>query len=256
MTLLPDPHAKAFAAVCAGLGLTQVGWLVTRPQRLPNDPPVPASLLVTMAALQLAHPRTDDLPGSQFVTLVAARNPATRQIEPHGFMASDTLMALVRDGVMATPPHSPTALLRIRDAAPREPPLPEVIRKDKVRGRYKSNEFEPEFATVSLEAGRGHESAEKERADGGPFFRHADFPVENRAAFSGTPQPSPAAIRDLLNRHKGEPYHHRLSDFHALMYLSTALDAETGGAIAAAVAKNEPLGEGLLLLLQSFENAR
>ena len=250
MKLLPDPSARAFGAVCGALGLVPIGWFVTRRQRLAADPIVPPNLLIAMAEQQLHHPRSDGLPGSQFVTLLASRDPATGQIAPQGFMASDTLMALVRDKVLAAPAHT-DAMIRIRTAAPGEPPMPEVIRKEKLRGRYKSTEFEPEFATVSLEAGHGHESAAKEAADGGPFFKHATFPVENRSMF-GVVQ-SAGSMREHLARYKAEPHHVRLSDFHALMFLATHLDSETGAAIAAAVGKGQPLEEGILLLLSSFE---
>lgn len=251
-------------SVTRALGLEPIGWIFTRPPRRadPGEPPLRPAELFAVAQQQLAHPSgaagvyrgvpTSALP-SRFVSLVVARTPAGT-IEPQGFQASEQLAALVRDGVLA-PPAAGDALFRIRAPAGGEPPLPEVIRKDALRGRYKSAEFEPEFVTVTLEAGRGHESAAKEAADGGPFFRHAAFPVENRGDL-GAPAQTPAAMRAHLAAHRSEPYAQRLSDFHALLYLARLLDVDTAVAVATAVAAERPLGEGLELILRSIEAAR
>lgn len=207
--------------------------------------------LYAMGAQQLAHPRSDGLPGSQFVCLVVTRHPTTGSIEPQGFMASDQLTSLVRDKVLAPPASPSDPMFHVRPAKPGEPPLPDVIRKDTVRGRFKSDKFEPEFCVVTLEAGRGHESAAKEVADGGPLFKHCTFPVENRQEF-GIVQ-SPQEMKRHLTRYRSEPYHQRMSDFHALVYLATLLDVETAVAAAQAVKEGKPFSEGLQLIMQSLE---
>lgn len=108
---------------------------------------------------------------------------------------------------------------------------------------------------MTLEAGRGHESAAKEARDGRPMFAHASFPVENRGEFGAAHAQSARALRAHLAAHRSEPYHVRMSDFHALLYLALALDAETAAAAAAAVAAGTPFSEGLSLIMQSLEAA-
>lgn len=257
-------------AVTAALGLEPIGWLFTRPPTRvsKSQPPLTPAELFAVASQQLAHPgpalpssggsSTARSAPSRFVSLVIARNAAAGgAIEPQGFMASEQLVALVRDDVLARPTAS-DSMIRIRAAQGGEPPLPEVIRKDAVRGRWKSNEFEPEFATITLEVGRGTDeggaAGSAPGSGGGPLFRHATFPVENREVF-GTLQ-SAAAIRTHLSTHRNEPLHHRLSDFHAILYLAKLLDVDTAVAVAEAVRKGTPFAEGLELIMGALQASR
>ena len=151
---------------------------------------------------------------TRFVTLVISRDPAPGgQIAPRGFMASEQLMALVRDGVLVQPGPG-DAVFRVRAPKAGDPPVPEVVHKSLARGRTKGTEFEPEFTIVTAKAGRAQEGG----AASAPLFRHASFPVENREAL-GILQ-SPAELKAHLRQYRSEPYAHRISDWHALLYLA------------------------------------
>jgi hypothetical protein len=131
-------------------------------------------------------------------------------------MASEQLMALVRDGVLEPPrPTDGTFRVRKPTGAAGEPPLPEVLRKSLARGRYKDSEFEPEFTVVTCAAGRPRGEG---AASALPLFKHSAFPVENRVEL-GVLQ-SPEALRACLRQFASEPLQSRLSDFHALLYIA------------------------------------
>lgn len=205
-------------------------------------------LLAQIAALQAAHPRADGLPGSRFVTLLVNRDASSGSIEPQGVMASDQLVSVVRDGVIA-PPAPGDAAFKVHAPQPGEPPLPDVVISDMARGRHKSSSWDPDFNLVTLQAGTGHETAAKERADGGPMFRHASFPVENRRDF-GIVQ-TRAALAAHLRQYRSEPYHHSMSDFHALLFMTIEFDTDTAVAVAQAVASGAEFSEGLQLIMQT-----
>jgi hypothetical protein len=189
-------------------------------------------------------------------------------------------MALVRDDVLQ-PPGPADRVFKIRTRAKQtDPPLPDVIRKDQVRGAYKSIEFEPEFVTVTLEAGRGHESPDREAADEAAAakpaarLRRNDFPVENRTEF-GVSQSKADLQARIISRCQlmlrsgysngtsvqrflkapafaSWPMAHKLADFHALVFLASYLDPATGAAVAKSVASGGPLDEGIQLLVDDI----
>ena len=165
-------------------------------------------------------------------------------------MASEQLMALVRDGVLV-PPLPGDAVFRVRAARAGEPPVPEVVHKSLARGRTKGAEFEPEFAIVTAKAGRPQEGGGPAAP---PLFRHATFPVENRDALGITQ--SPAELRAHLRQHAREPLAHRMADWHALLYLAQAIDVETAESAARSVAAGSSrLDEGTELMLQTIEQS-
>ncbi|RYG54106.1 hypothetical protein EON66_07610 [archaeon] len=135
-----------------------------------------------------------------------------------------------------------------REAAAGEPPIPEIIQKDQVRGAYRVTEFDPDIMVITVEvAGAKDKSADAAR----PLFQHNSFPVENRAAF-GVVQ-SHDALKRHLQRYSSEPYQKRLSDFHALLYLAQAFDEHTAVAAAKSVKAGTPLDEGVEIMLSAIE---
>lgn len=243
-------------AVAAALGLQVVGWIVTRPPPAKDasgrdNPAVSPFLLAQAAALQAAHPRADGAPGSRFVTLLVQRDRASGAIEPMGVQASDQLVSVVRDGV-AAPPAPGDTHFRVRAHKPGEPPLPDVVLTDMTRGRYKSDKWDPDFNLVTLQAGTAGGSGGGGGGAATPLLRYCAFPVENRREF-GTAQSPQAMAAHLRGRPRGEPYHARMADFHALVYLAHMLDVETAAAAAAAVAAGTPFSEGLELIMASLE---
>ena len=223
-----DPGRARVDAIAAALGLEVVGWIVTTPPTPPGAPEVSPALLYAMAQAQLAHPAPGG--GSRHVTLVVRRG-AGGEIAPQGYMASDQLMALVRDRVVA-PPSPGDVLFKKRVGGPGEPPLPDIVRTSSLRGRYKSDVFEPEYAVVTLQAGRGHEEAGKEAEDGGPLFKHGgEFPAEGREAFGGQ-GPSPGEVSRVLRARGGERTPGKLSEWSLLLYIGKMLDVSgVGGGV-------------------------
>jgi len=177
--------------------------------------------------------------------------------EPLVLQASDKMCALVRDGVVAPPGLADTAV-RLRVAAPGEPPVPDVVlvgsdgaRMARAAGGKGQGvaQFEVEMALVKLESG----SAAAVKAGGGaaaPRLRHASFPVENREELGVTQ--SPADVARHLAAHRGEPLQRRCSDFHLLLYVAKLLGAESARMLAEAVAADAPVPDGIELMLTSL----
>jgi len=87
------------------------------------------------------------------------------------------------------------------------------------------------------------------------MFRHSSFPIENRDRFGELQSPGvtsacfavllvstslasfltrfmfPDAVRQHMRKFNKEPYHHRLSDFHLLMYLVKLFDMQVRWAV-------------------------
>jgi nuclear protein localization family protein 4 len=247
--VLPDPKQKEVDAVVAALGLRRVGWIFTKKPLTPEALTVSPRELQAMAALQNAFGTSKAGPGSSFVTVVVRRT--AEGIEPSGYMATDQMMALVRDGVVAdAAPADPK--VKVRKQGPGDPPMPEVILSSKLRGRQRGVEaFDVEIGVVTLETGmkkEGPGAAADPTAT--PRFKHLAFPVENRRDF-GVEQ-RPGDLKKLLSSFKSEPLQSRLSDFHALVYLGSLFDADTAVMVATSVAKGEPLPDGVQLMLEAL----
>jgi nuclear protein localization family protein 4 len=251
-----DPRQdKAADAVAAAAGLTRIGWLFTTPPR-PADAPLLPRELLAMARLQNMYPRADGLAGSRFVTVVVSKT--AEGIVPRGFQASDLLMALERDGVLA-PPGVADVKFKVRQrASPTDPPQPDVIYVDEKRGNLKLTEVEPTYFVVTMKAlgakaappGAPADAPNASIATGAPVFKRSAFPVENRAAF-GISQDA-AAVKRYLSSVAREPPASRVSDFHLLLYLASALDTDTAVAMAGCAASGAALPEGLAILLEAL----
>jgi nuclear protein localization family protein 4 len=261
LKVLVDPNEANVAAVAGAMGLSRIGWIFTKKPKAAGDPELAPRELVAMALMQGASPRRTPITlcpiggekrsiespgGSQFVTIVLRKGP--EGIAPQGYMASDQLCAMVRDGVLSAPSLS-DKLLRLREPQHPEPPVPEVIVSSKDRGRRRAKEFEVELGMVTLEAAGSRQQAPA-GSPGGPVFRHCSFPVENRAEF-GILQ-SAKAVASHLSKFAKEPLQHRCSDFHLLVYLAGVLGKEDAAMLASAVARNEAVPDGLQLMLESI----
>lgn len=244
--LLPDAKKQKVADAIAGAaGLRRVGLFFTKRPKFPGDPELAPRELLAMATLQNAFPQSAGLPGSQFVTVVA-RADAQDQVAPQGYQATDQMMALVRDGVLADATPLDTRM-KVKPTVPGEPPLPEVIDSSFKRGRQRVSEFDVERGLVTIETG----APTGKPSDPKPLYKHTAFPVENRSEY-GVEQGN-KDLKKLLALYKDEPMQSRLSDFHALLYLAQAFDVDTAAGIARAVRAGKPIEEGYQLMLEHLE---
>ena len=250
-----DPRTKDVEAIATACGLKRVGWFFTqRPKTKSSDPAVQPRELCAMARMQLVHPRVEKA-GSQFVTVTVRRNlnekgqvKLDEGIEPRGFMASDTMMAMVRDGVVADPLPS-DSLIRMKLPRPNtsDPPAPEVIvASQNGQVQRRGTEFDPDLAIVTVEIGYGQKGTSRTCR-----FKHSTFPVENREAF-GIVQ-SAAALRSHLIKYKTEKLSQALSDFHLLIYLAQVFDVNTAAICAKCVVTGGDIPEGLELMLKEIQ---
>jgi len=256
IAIKPDPRGKDVETIAAVCGLRRVGWFFTqRPKTKSSDPAVQPRELCAMARMQLVHPRVEKSSGSQFVTVTVRRNLNDRGqvkmdegIEPRGFMASDTMMAMVRDGVLADPLPS-DALIRMKLPRPNtsDPPAPEVIvSSQNGQVQRRGTEFDPDLAIVTVEIGYGQKGSGRSCR-----FKHATFPVENREPF-GIVQ-SAAALRSHLIKYKTEKLSQALSDFHLLIYLAQVFDVNTAAICAKCAVSGGEVPEGLELMLKEIQ---
>lgn len=240
VSLLEDPKEAQVDRILAALGLCRVGWCFTHP---PRDYFVSSGDVRKMARLQLKYRGPSAHGGSMFSTLIVAQN-AKKEIEPRAFMASDQGMALERDRVLGDSKDPEMVAVRKPDPKRREC-LPRVLRNDKKLGAKEVTSFEVEFLLVEVNTGRPVGSASTS-----PMFLHSEFPIENRTNY-GEPQ-SAELFRKFLLKNRSEPYHKRLSDFHALVYLGELFDMETALSICECVRDGTPLPEGATLILDSL----
>lgn len=257
--LLSDPNAANVEAVAKACGLVAVGWLFTRkPTRESKGAELLPHELYAIAAQQLQHyPRAvDGKPGSQFITLTVFKDPKDKQYHLQGYMATDQMMALVRDGVVQQPKPEDTKFKKreLRKdssglALPGEMPVPDILSKSKDRGAFRTDNFAPEFGILTMEATAPVPGSATTIAYP-PIFKHIGaFPVENREAF-GIRQ-TPSAIKKLLTDFSREPMQQRLSEFHALVYLAALTDVHTAVSAANSVAAGKTLEEGVTVLLEA-----
>lgn len=260
--LLSDPNAAAVEAVAKACGLVPIGWMFTRrPTRadaskgkvelLPHE-------LYAIAAQQLQHyPRaTDGKPGSQWVTLTVFKDPSDKQYHLQGYMATDQMMALVRDGVVQQPKPDDLKFKKRelkKDSAglalPGELPVPDILSKSKDRGAFRTDTFAPEFGILTMEATAPVAGTPVAIAYP-PVFKHVGaFPVENREAL-GIRQ-TPSSLKKLITDYRSEPMQQRVSEFHALCYLAALTDVETAVSAAKSVANGKPLEDGVSVLLEA-----
>jgi len=261
--LLPDPHAAAVAAVAAAAGLRPVGWLFSRARAATGVELLPHELYA-IAAAQLQHsPRPDGRSGSQWVALTCYHDASgDGQWHLAGYQATDQLVALVRDGVLAQP-RAEDVKFRRREpvkaggaaGAPspvpggRDLPVPDVLFKSATRGATRVDAFDPDPCLVTIEAGRPTPGSALALAYPPLFPHEASFPVENREALGV--RATPAALRRLLTENAREPYEVRLGSFHALVYMARVLDAGTAATAAACVAERRPMEAGVVVLLEA-----
>jgi nuclear protein localization family protein 4 len=240
IVVLPDKRGKEVEALAAACGIKRIGWLFTKkPKASAKEAELSPRELFAMAQLQNSHPRSGGKPGSQFVTIGVRKGAAG--YEPQGYMASDSIAALVRDGVLMDPSPADT-MLKIKQPRPgtSDPPAPEFIILSKDWGRQRSTEMDPDAGTVTMEvAGPPQGRAGK--------FRHCTFPVENRED-CGVKQ-SAAEVKKHLIRYKSEPLQQRLCDFHLLLFLATMFDMDTALMAAKAAVEDKAVPEGITLML-------
>jgi len=237
VSLLEDPQEATVDRLLKAMGLERVGWCFTH---LPRDFLVSSGDIRKMARLQNKYRGHGKHGGSMFSTLVVTQN-AAGEIEPRAFMASDQAMALERDRVLDD--SKDPELVQVRKERKGEV-LPRVIRQDDKLGAKEVTRFETEFLLVEVNTGRPVGSS------AAPMFKHATFPIENRRDF-GESQSSDA-MRTHLQKFRSEPYHERLSDFHALLYIAQLFDMETAEAVAECVVNGKPLHEGVTLMLDAL----
>lgn len=140
--ILPDQRQAHADALAAAMGLRRVGWMFTKKPLVEGgtEPTVSPRELQAMAALQNAFPNPSKLPngtqapGSQFVTVVVRKTKDG--IEPLGYMGTDQMQALVRDGVTADATTADQKM-RVKQQLPGQPPVPEVILSSNLRGRQR-----------------------------------------------------------------------------------------------------------------------
>lgn len=255
--LLADPLAGTAEAVAAACGLTAVGWIFSRQytQKAHGVALLPHELFA-ISAQQFAHsPRaTDGRPGSQWVTLTVHKDPADGQYHLQGYMASDQLVALVRDGALARPKPADTKFKK-RElkkgpdgiALPGEEPVPDILAKREARGAYRVDEFDPDVGIVQLEATAPVPGTPLALAFPPVFAHEGDFPAENREALA-QPQ-SDGALKAMMRRYASEPQQRRIADFHALVYVGRRVDVSIAVSAAKSVATNTALDEGTKLLI-------
>jgi nuclear protein localization protein 4 homolog len=256
--LLSDPNAAAVETVSKACGLAPVGWMFTRRQTREKGVELLPHELYAIAAQQLQHyPRaTDGKPGSQWVTLTVYKDPKDKQYHLQGYMATDQMMALVRDGVVQQPKPDDLKFKKRelkKDstglALPGEMPVPDILSKSKDRGAFRTDTFPPEFGILTMEA-TGPVAGSATAIAYPPVFKHVGtFPVENREAL-GIRQ-TPSSLKKLLSDFSREPMQQRLSEFHALCYLAALTDAHTAVSAAQSVVAGKPLEEGVTVLLEA-----
>lgn len=261
--LKPDDAAALADRVAAALGLVAVGWMFSRDRRdaalgvhlLPHE-------LYAMAAQQLAHsPRPDGRSGSQWVTLTTFVGDSG-SYELQGYQATDQLVAMVRDGVLAVPRPADVKFNRraVRKDVPGELPVPDILFKDQLRGAHRVDAFDPDTCFVSIEAA-GAAPAPPAAAPGSevalaaaksaPILKFADgFPRCNRDTF-GDKQDVPALAR-YLRAHARDPLAATLANFHVLVFLARVVDVDTAVAAAAAIAAGKPIPDGVEALLAAI----
>jgi nuclear protein localization family protein 4 len=200
---------------------------------------------------------------SRFVTMVMRSSPpppaGNGGIDHAVYMASDQMVAIVRDGVVQPPaPTDPVFKVRVPQRA-EEPPVPEVISQTENR-MTRVTEFSPWYGLVTLESGAAVSKPAVPAANGAPaapqtivapLFRRSVFDVENREEL-GVTQTAAKVKRYLQSLPKAEPMQSKLADFHLLLFLARLLDPQTAAAAAVSVAQNSPVNEGIELLLDSI----
>jgi len=243
LVLLPDKRANEVEAIANACGIKRVGWVFTKPpKKTPEESELSPRELWAMAHLQNAHPRSEGKPGSQFVTIVIRKGPDG--YEPKAYMASDAMMALARDGVLADPNPNDT-VMKMKQPRPNtnDPPAPEFITTSKDWGRKRGFEMDTDAGIVTLAVG-GAPSGTTSK------FRHVNFPIENRTDYGITQ--APVNVKQQLLSFRSESLNNRLSDFHLLLYLITLFDVKTAVLTATAIMENKSIPEGVVLMLDDI----
>lgn len=224
--LLPDEFLPVADSIADRLGLERIGHIITH---LPRDHYLSPQDVVDCAKIQLERSHTIHYTGYPVSTHVTC----TMHPDPEGkpalnvFMASDTAMALVRDGTISQVQDNPL-VISIREPSNKNELLPQIIESGK-----EVTSFDPSWFII-----RVNDSAPIEPRS---IFKFFDFPRENRAGRKVNHDDVKSYLSSRLASGIEASDPAVFSDFHLLLYLAKILDSETVEAICNAISGKAPL---------------
>ncbi|KAK1443717.1 nuclear protein localization 4 like protein [Babesia gibsoni] len=218
--LLPDEFLPIADTIAGKFGLERIGHIITH---LPRENYLSPQDIVDCAKIQLERAHNTHYTGYPVSTHVTCTMHPDSEGKPglNVFMASDTAMALVRDGTISHVQKDPM-VVTIREPSSKNEVLPQIIESGK-----EVTSFDPSWLIIRVN-------------DSAPIvpnsmFKYFDFPRENR---SGQPVTNNAVKKFLSSRLAGGLEASNPSifcDFHLLLYLAKILDIETSLAICDAI---------------------
>lgn len=249
-----DPKIEVVETIAHLLGLQRVGLFFTKPDAPPGRSKgaketdnLNAREIVAACELQNRYPRPDCPSGSQFIT-ITMRKTGDKSYEPFGYMASDQMASLVREGIFANPaPGEKFLKVRVQQS-PQDVPRPEVVISTQDRGYIRTTEVDPDYGIITLEVtgdiaeGSAHS----------PIF-FGDYLPANRAAFQ-TPQ-TPQTFVSWLRQKKSLPWEKAVADFNFLIHMAEMIDNETAYSAAKALGEKSPFPEGAAVLLTALRDS-
>lgn len=238
---LSDPRQATVQFIAEALGLEPVGLIVCKHKDGNGDEkskdnehlPLTAKELITQAGMQGLFA---DQNGFSRFSIVVVEHQA--QIEPVGFAASDTLVALARENLVEPASDDP---YKMRIAAPegaKPEDVPQVFmpkEDDPTGGRHTAeikvptgDPFKYDFMLVKVIV-----STSRSAGKDAKVFRYNEFPVRG------------GDFKSYMSRHSDEPYQAKFSDFNLLLACPAILGEEVSYEIAEAVGAKEEFSQKL-----------
>lgn len=220
------PEREQVDFLASQLGLTCVGIIYSQSDKSRDY--IASTAEVLLMATQQAEI------GEYCVTVAVSFDAGEEggQVHFEAFQLSDLSVRLFKEGwLQPTQPEGNPGVTRMHN--PREPDVKDPVI---VAGRDVS-EVDNDWFLCPVKI-LDHQ---------GPLL--SSFPVENRLLPQGKPE-----FRDHMKRHASRPYVERLSDLHALLWLSRQpnLDAHDVALLAEAVREQKPVMEGYRMIIDSI----
>ncbi|AFZ79517.1 hypothetical protein BEWA_023660 [Theileria equi strain WA] len=222
--LLSDPFLNTVDRIANKLGLERIGYIFTH---LPRENVMTPKDIIDAAKRQLDTAKDIHYTGYPVSTHVTCTMCPDGEGKPvlNAFMASDSAMALLRDG-MFSEEQNDIKMVEIRKASSSFEILPQIFESGK-----EVSSFDSDWLIV-----RVNDSAPIHPM---PFFKHTGFPRENRE------------VSTDVNIWK---YTNTPCDFHLLLYIANTLDVDTALAVCDSILKGEEVDGLIWDLLGGMQN--
>ena len=230
LVLERDTYEEARAeAVASAFGWSKVGWIFTQSTK-EREFICSGEEICQMAAIQSEM-------GDKAVTALVAMFPPEEEGEPpevhfEAFQVSAQCVKLWEEGWFHVESNKePSGTIPVKNPKDPSDKTPIIVASRDVA------EIDADYFLVPVGI-KDHE---------GPVM--TSFPIENRLLPQGKPE-----LKAHLQRYSGKSFSEGLCDFHLLLYLAKQPGFEAGdvAALAGAVARKHPVGEGYKIIIDSL----